>query len=523
MHRILRTAVATVLVVSLGVTPAFAAGPTTSPATFISEGFESGTTPTYFTSPIGGIPASTAWWAPSAKRKRSGLNGLWCSGTNGTTWPYYAADSKGYATFDLSQAADYYESSLVFYYTMPSLGVSDANSFGVEWSAKSVPTSSTISGLPLTTLNGWSRLEYDLTADPRFSSLSRTAGDVVFKWFDQYENFGSPTEGEGVTLDDVAIQGWKYGPVRSLATAVSGSDVTVSWLRPYRAVASTVMEERTIGYRVYRAPQGTSTWSEITPARIVDQAATVSFVDTTAPGGTAYRYAVQVWDATTGYGRAVEVTSASVPARLTQPTAAVIAPAAAATVGGPSAVQITGTASVDPATAIQSVTVRVRRDADGAYWNGSSWQSSVASLTAGASPTLATWSYSWVTPKGELSPVTVSAITRDAAGNSSQAATRSFTLDTKGPSAIHIRQVSAYAIDVRFSEALSAGTVTAGDFVVKGALLRGVSLSTDGTTVRLRTSKLVTGRQVRVQAPAGSFADALGNVSAALDRTIVAR
>ena len=74
-------------------------------------------------------------------------------------------------------------------------------------------------------------------AQPRRPSrpvnLSRTPGKVRFRFIDDTSAWDeSPTTGEGPTIDDVTVSGYKYGPVRGLhTTSVSADSVGLAWTR----------------------------------------------------------------------------------------------------------------------------------------------------------------------------------------------------------------------------------------------------------------------------------------------------
>ncbi|MDP2182271.1 MAG: hypothetical protein Q8K99_06855, partial [Actinomycetota bacterium] len=113
---------------------ALAAAPPQTPATMLSEGFETATSPSYVIQPIIVYPANgNAYWGRITQRKKSGSYGLWCAGTGAATWPLYTDNSSGRATFNLTQTADYYSSSLSFAYTQPSYGEADNIAFAYAW------------------------------------------------------------------------------------------------------------------------------------------------------------------------------------------------------------------------------------------------------------------------------------------------------------------------------------------------------------------------------------------------------
>lgn len=319
-YRRLRVACSIGLALSLVPSVAHAlSGPMLAPAQIFSEGFE-GAAPARLTLDwilSTGYPTS-AYWGPITQQKHSGTRGLWCAGTSiaaitppdpwvffGGRYPDYTA---GLATFDLPELSGYYSATLDFWYRIPSLGSEDGSSFNVKWSAtgsgdywnnsKAWPVSAS-----------WAHAVMDMTAptpagQSRPVSLSRTTGKVEFQFMDNAGNPGeSPTTGEGPTIDDVTVSGYKYGPVRDLAVSFADSAAHLTWSVPVRSTAPAAAdEERPLAYRVYRELDGSNVWTELTTTRIPG----TSFydLDTSVPAGT-YRYVVQSWDtgSGTGYGQ----------------------------------------------------------------------------------------------------------------------------------------------------------------------------------------------------------------------------
>lgn len=296
---------------------AHAAGPALAPATIVSEGFE-GAMPSRLTLdwalPSPGDP-SPAYWGPITQQKHAGARGLWCAGsipnsssttawtTFGGLYPPYTA---GLATFALPELADYYSAKLGFWYRMPTIGSADGDSFNVLWSATSgssiwdfhvgwAPTSA------------WTYASFDMgvptaPGHSRPIDLSRTAGQVRFQFIDSTGDvYESPSTGEGPTIDDVTVSGYKFGPVRGLNASVVDGKVDLTWTVPAGSTALLAAdEERPVAYRVWRSPDTSpAVWTELTGARISETA----FEDDAPPDG-ASRYLVQAWDPAdgTGYG-----------------------------------------------------------------------------------------------------------------------------------------------------------------------------------------------------------------------------
>jgi hypothetical protein len=307
----LALAVAAVPAASYAVT-----GPTLVPHQIVSEGFEtappSDLTLDWMLS--AGYPTS-AYWGRITQQKRSGSYGLWCAGsiprsaaTN--TWVtfggFYPSYTAGLADFSLPDLADYYSATLDYWYRMPSIGSEDGDSLNVLWQPAS-------NGGALqwdhhtgwATTSTWTHVALDLTAAaPQLYNLSRTAATVRFQFVDSAGSAGeSPTNGEGPTIDDVAVTGYEYGPVRGLGVTVDGVGAHLSWTVPARStVPGAADDDRSIAYRVYRELDGSNAWAELTPTRVVGT--TFDDTDTSALAGT-YRYVVQAWDtgAGAGYGQ----------------------------------------------------------------------------------------------------------------------------------------------------------------------------------------------------------------------------
>ena len=278
------------------------AGPSTTPMVMVSDDFNDGLVPANMTVaqlaplPGQGNPSPVTWGPITASRAGTSGYGLWCAGTpvtGGPYWPKYPTDTRTIATVDLSQMSDMYSGRLQLDYAMPTLGPADLayQSFTIIRGYTSGSTDTDYS-MPLT--SAFRHLTYDLTAPSLFAPMSRHAGYVGLQFWDYPETSGS--NGQGPTVDNVVIDGYKYGPVRHLK--LTGNDL--SWDRPFRSTEGTSAEERTISYRIWRSSDGTS-WTELTSGGRLDDA-TVTY-DT---GGGAYLYAVQAWDpgAGTGYGLA---------------------------------------------------------------------------------------------------------------------------------------------------------------------------------------------------------------------------
>lgn len=307
--------------------PALAAAPPTGPMTVrASYGFETAYPSDLTTALYPYIPGSYITpqylWGRNANAKRSGSYSLWCAGANGAadnSFMYslgYDYNTGGFARLSLPQLADYYSASLEFWYLLPSRGVADTYSFRSSFGPDANSANDYATQYEYPIVSSWTRSTHDITAEKNAGSLSRTAG--VFKWlfinFDEGGGaYATPTEGIGASIDDVVVTGYMYGPVRSVTATSVPTGLKLDWKRPYRAIGSTTLEERTISYRVWRQPQTAPTdpWTELTESgRVTTTGENVTYTDTTAVGGVLYRYLVIPYEGTTGtgYGEMTEVT-----------------------------------------------------------------------------------------------------------------------------------------------------------------------------------------------------------------------
>lgn len=302
---------------------AFAADPPSAPMTVrASYGFETAYPSDWKVAkhpyPLAGTSSSFIW-GRETQSKRTGGYGLWCAGAYASSgaysyyYPNYPKDTAGRATLTLDQLDEYYSAELQFWWKMPTRGAADGTGFSLNWG----PLGTTVDNNPsqwsgyayFPTSTTWQMATFDLTE----LSLSRRDGELQFNfrnWIEGGSQF--PAQGEGPTIDDVVIYGYKYGPVRDLTAAEGASGVTLNWNRPYRAIGSTTVEERTIAYRVWRrlADQPAGPWTEVTATRVTDVGTAVEYVDTTAAAGVAYTYRVLAYDTDTGsgYGKSTECT-----------------------------------------------------------------------------------------------------------------------------------------------------------------------------------------------------------------------
>lgn len=349
------------------------AGPQLAPQAVFTEGFESvpfARAVTAWVTPTPGDP-SPAFWGRVTQRRHSGSYGLWCAGaipsstSNGwTTYSgRYPAFTAGAVTFDVPELADYYSATLGYWYNMPTMGSRDVDRFNVVWAPAGTESWESHTGQAIVTT--MTQRAYQVTAPTNVVNLSRTAGKIRFLFIDDVDVFESPSVGEGPSIDDVTVSGFKYGPVRNLAAQVSGGRVTLTWATPVRSTAPFApVEERPLAYRVWRSPNTAPyVWTEVTSLRV----STTTFTDELPLDGAA-RYVVQAWDtgSGTGYGE-VDLGAAAV--------AVVIPPIPV------SSVEITGGSPSDGVyTELPTITVSRSTLAGSTLyrWDGGGWASSSA-------------------------------------------------------------------------------------------------------------------------------------------------
>ena len=449
---------------------ALAAGPMTTPETIVTESFESSPSVTYTTAPYtagGGL--TPGYWAraQTVVPAHSGLWSLWCDGTNANqvTAKQYAQRSGGYATFPLPQSANYYRPVATFYYSLPSRGRSDYQAFSPIWTSDAESSWSWASAagrIGMTSLNEWVPLTIDLTdyyTGRTGESLSRAAGTFGFAWQDVVEIdpiIGAPFihVGQGPSVDDLTVSGWKYGPARSFAATTTPFSTTLTWSRPWRSTAATSTEERPLSFRVWRASRPVKTWTELTTTTPRPEATgdSFTFTDTTVAEATSYAYAVQTWtpgtSVATGYGESVQL--------VTGPSTSILAPLGntPATSLGTGVVSVNGVAQPGNGVPLASTRVTitaVRVPMTTQYWNGSAWQSKATSVTPGG--TLRAWSTTFQPRPFDdhrWAYMITSRVT-DAYGLSSSDDVVVYA-DNVPPRIVSARSLGLYGLEIRFSE-----------------------------------------------------------------------
>jgi hypothetical protein len=349
------------IVAALGASTAYAA-PATGPQTIVAYGFESASDMFPINNPIGnlimGETTTTAYWGRiKAAGAQHGSQFLWCAGkvrSTGATSTFtatYPAGTRGRVQVRLAQLSDYYSSLASFSYKLPSIGAEDT--FVFSWNTYDSGGNFLVGGSKesFALTSAWTTVTVDLNNNTGGLNLTRQSADVGIGFYDHNEVGGQTPNGQGPMIDDFAVTGYKYGPIRSLTATTSAGQTELSWPVPYRAAGSTTDDSRTIGYRVWRAPAGTTTWTELTAGGRVG---TNSYTDATSDG-TPYTYAVQAWDPGSGTGYGVQSPEVTYPART---------PATLGAPSGPSGALYMWTAfttvgSIDP-THTASTTVQIQ-------------------------------------------------------------------------------------------------------------------------------------------------------------------
>lgn len=250
--------------------------------------------------PPQGVLATFGWGrTTNSNHTAGGGSGLWCSsrnmstGVDGYNWSTYNKDTASQAILSVSQLSNYYSAELEFWYLLPSRGAADTYSFATYWGVPPVDPSWEFR-YPYPLASTWTKLNYDLSPE-----LARTAnGQIRWEFINYIEGASQyPSAGQGATIDDIVITGYKYGPVRDLLAVESTGDMRLTWKKPYVRADSTTVDSRSLEYRVWRAPEGSSTWTELTTnTQVPDSGTNVTWDDTDAEQGVTYRYRVIAYD-----------------------------------------------------------------------------------------------------------------------------------------------------------------------------------------------------------------------------------
>ena len=167
MARTFGRVLAAALVMAVVLVPASAAlavDPPQTPAPIITEGFETAY-PSYLDVSAYQVPGdqpTNAWWGPITGSKYSGSYGLWAAGQGGSWGSNYPIRTRGTATFDVPELADYYSSEADFRYVMPTKGVSDQ--FYTRWAVDAYAPSPGFDVHTEALSSGWILQSYDLAS-----------------------------------------------------------------------------------------------------------------------------------------------------------------------------------------------------------------------------------------------------------------------------------------------------------------------------------------------------------------------
>ena len=299
-----------------------------------------------------GTPTGDYWWGRSLGHGYSGA-GLWCAASHGTlslqgdpkvtlpNAPYGSVNNafftKGEADFALDDTTGWFQSDFSYRYLFPDPAPNDLNGDPLKlfWYKQGTdvrqyrPDVVISSGL----LNSmaWTQVVMNRTGGAS-NFPAATAGAVKFEYDDPYvPGLG----GTGATLDDIKLDGYKYGPVRNLSvvrgSGAASRTVSLSWAAPYAAANSTTPDTRPITYHVWRYDVSTGTYTEIGSGT-----SGLTAQDTAARLDGSLTYYVQAYDPANSsfWGPAQSQTLTRYPIDPTPPTGGTISPATRQWLGG---------------------------------------------------------------------------------------------------------------------------------------------------------------------------------------------
>lgn len=279
---------------------AYSAPPYSTPQQVFATGFESGEPSLPTTAHP--LPEARAYWGTSSSVFKTGAMGLWCAGTDklsgapGSFWPEYPASTMGSADVRLTELQDYFSSSVSYWHYTKSIGPEDHFTITIaRLDAEGKPViPSYIQGDEIGENTAWTQGVYHL-GPAGVRAASRQPLLVRFAFIDNVENEPFGTRGQGPAIDDVAVTGYKYGPVRALTGSWSsvGGGVELSWQLPAENAVSTADDSRPMVYRVWRSLRGADQWTELTADAPL---AGTNLHDDTAEPARIYEYVVQAWD-----------------------------------------------------------------------------------------------------------------------------------------------------------------------------------------------------------------------------------
>lgn len=281
---------------------AYAVDPQTGPAVIRSVTFEgvnaSDTLPVYTTfDPNNTGNPNPPTWAAVTTTHNGGTHAFWCAGSNPASGTSYPAGTRGQAVLWLPDQSQYYQSTINYAYSEPSLGPEDNtlgyNPFLVSWSSGS-PTDPTAPG-------GWSDIFLDrpIAGWKSVTYLRGVSGPPLTAGWLRFQFVSNPSQtftGQGPAIDDISVTAYEFGPVRSLSALRQQADhtnVNVTWSKPYVA-GTTTLDPRTVYYRVWRKDKAASAWTELTSGGAIT-ATTIADTGSAAIDHE-YQYAVQAYD-----------------------------------------------------------------------------------------------------------------------------------------------------------------------------------------------------------------------------------
>lgn len=295
---------------------AYAVGPSFAAKTIRAIDFEDGgSTMTSIGPVLSETEPTTAYWGAHGGTSHGGSRSLWCAGTlypssaPATSWPLYPLFTKGEAQLRVPELSAYYSSTLSFWYTMPTLGDNDDGAFGFFFSHMDgsgnpvLPEYRRVDPVPTTNPSTWDQLSYDWTNSPS-THISRVPAQFTLRFFQQGGgSAGQSSAGQGPSVDDIVVAGFKYGPVRDLTASNTGTAenpiVHLAWTKPAASTVNSAEDTRNVSYRVWRLDTGAGSWTELTSGARVNSPGH-ELTDSGVSAGNSYRYFVQTWDPSDG-------------------------------------------------------------------------------------------------------------------------------------------------------------------------------------------------------------------------------
>ena len=303
--------------IALSATAAFAVtGPQTGTVVLKNYTFETNTAADsgdyYSYNTYRGGATGDYWWGRVTGHGYNNTGtGLWCAANHGAFShlnPAVAVPAASYGTvnngfltdgeadFALDDTTGWYKSDFSYQYFYPSPAPNDTNGNPLKlfWynqgTAVHGANPDVIVSQGLANVGAWTQVTYNRTGGtpPPFPT---GAGAVKFEYIDPYvPGLG----GYGATLDNIKLDGYKYGPVRSL-NAVRGSGATsttvnVTWAAPVISAGSTTVDGRAITYHVWRK-SASNVYTEVGSGT-----SGLTVADTGVPTDQAFTYVVQAFD-----------------------------------------------------------------------------------------------------------------------------------------------------------------------------------------------------------------------------------